>query len=72
MSDLGLPDGGGRDLMRELRDRDGMSGIAISGYGMDDDIQQSLDAGFFEHITKPIQLEKLKAAISDLVAHLPS
>lgn len=63
VSDLGLPDGNGRNLMRELRDRDGLAGIAISGFGMQDDIEKSRDAGFAEHLTKPIQLEELQGAI---------
>ena len=41
VSDLGLPDGDGRDLMQELHDRDGLPGIAISGYGMEDDIKKA-------------------------------
>ncbi len=71
ISDLGLPDGDGREIMQELRDRDGLSGIAISGYGMEDDIEKSRAAGFAEHLTKPIQIEELQAAISQLVGHLP-
>ena len=71
VSDLGLPDGDGKDLMRELRDRDGLSGIAISGYGMEEDIERSRAAGFSEHLTKPVQFEELQAAISDLVGHFP-
>ena len=60
VSDLGLPDGDGRDLMKELHDRDGLSGIAISGYGMEEDIEKSRAAGFAEHLTKPIQMQELQ------------
>ena len=66
VSDLGLPDGDGRDLMRELRERDGVAGIAISGYGMEEDIEKSRAAGFSEHLTKPIQIEDVQAAIARL------
>jgi CheY-like chemotaxis protein len=72
VSDLGLPDGGGQDLMRELRDRDGLSGIALSGYGMEEDIEKSRAAGFHKHLIKPVQFEVLQAAISELVVHLPN
>ena len=72
VSDLGLPDGDGRELMRQLRDRDGLSGIAISGYGMEEDIEKSLHAGFAKHLTKPIQLKELQSALSDLVSQLPN
>ena len=64
ISDLGLPDGMGYDLMREVRDRFGVKGIAISGYGMDADIARSREAGFIEHLTKPIDLRALEAAIA--------
>ena len=68
VSDLGLPDGNGRDLMRQLHELDGLVGIAISGYGMEDDIEKSVAAGFSEHLTKPIQLGELQQAISRLTA----
>ena len=66
ISDLGLPDGDGCELMRRLRGEEGLAGIAISGYGMEEDIQRSHDAGFAEHLTKPVRLEELQAAISRL------
>jgi PAS domain S-box-containing protein len=63
ISDIGLPDGTGHDVMRTLRNRYAIKGIAVSGFGMDEDVRQSLDAGFDKHLIKPIDLEKLKAAI---------
>ncbi|HWN41418.1 MAG TPA: ATP-binding protein [Thermoanaerobaculia bacterium] len=62
ISDLGLPDGTGLDLMRELAAH-GLRGIALSGYGMDEDIQRSRDAGFASHLTKPVTLQMLQEAI---------
>jgi PAS domain S-box-containing protein len=54
LSDLGLPDGSGLDLMRELRARGStLPGIALSGYGQASDVAQSLSAGFSEHVVKP-------------------
>lgn len=64
VSDLGLPDGTGLDLMRYVRARHGIPAIAVSGYGMEEDQQQTKAAGFFEHLIKPIDLPKLQAAIS--------
>ena len=61
--DLGLPDGSGLDLMRELSDRYGLSGIALSGYGMDEDVRKSHEAGFRRHLTKPIDVRALEDAI---------
>jgi PAS domain S-box-containing protein len=63
ISDLGLPDGSGLDLMRELRQRHGLQGICLSGYGMDDDLARSAEAGFRHHLTKPVDLHKLEKVI---------
>lgn len=67
LSDLGLPDGSGVDLMRELSRCYGLKGIALSGYGMDEDVRQSLEAGFQKHLTKPVNLQRLEAAIRQVV-----
>lgn len=68
ISDVGLPDGNGMDLLRTLRTFQPMRGIAISGFGMDADIGKSLEAGFAEHLVKPVKLEKLEAAIARVMA----
>jgi two-component system, chemotaxis family, CheB/CheR fusion protein len=66
ISDLGLPDGSGIDLMRELSTRHGLRGIALSGYGMEEDVRQSLEAGFTRHLTKPVSLPQLQAALREI------
>jgi CheY-like chemotaxis protein len=63
ISDVGLPDGNGMELLRHLRSKFAIPGIAISGFGMDADIGKSLEAGFSAHLVKPVKLEKLEAAI---------
>ena len=68
LSDIELPDGSGLDLMRELNARGGMSGIAMSGFGAEEDLQQSREAGFFDHLTKPIDSKRLDAAIHRVAA----
>ncbi len=65
LSDLGLPDGTGLDLMAELHDRYGVKGIALSGYGMEEDVRRSLEAGFERHLTKPVNLQALQSAIQE-------
>ncbi|HET9212246.1 MAG TPA: MASE1 domain-containing protein [Thermoanaerobaculia bacterium] len=66
ISDLGLPDGSGLDLMRELSARHGLRGIALSGYGMEEDVRQSLEAGFERHLTKPVSLPQLQATLREV------
>jgi signal transduction histidine kinase len=63
VSDLGLPDGNGLELMRQLRDQYGLRGIALSGYGQDQDVRESREAGFVEHLVKPIDFARLEAAV---------
>jgi PAS domain S-box-containing protein len=69
ISDIGLPDGSGLEVMRTIRrNQPDVRGVAISGYGTDEDIRQSREAGFSEHLTKPVGLDALRAAIDRLVA----
>ena len=68
VSDLGLPDGSGLDLMREMVDRYRLRGIALSGYGMDEDVRRSLEAGFVLHLTKPVSPAALMAALHEATA----
>ena len=65
ISDLGLPDGTGTELMEKLRDTYGLSGIALSGYGMEEDIARSLQSGFTAHLIKPVDLRQLLRALKD-------
>src|SRR5262249_3142006 len=63
LSDLGLPDGSGHDLMVQLRERHGLTGIAVTGFGMEEDVRRSREAGFVEHVVKPITFQRLSGAI---------
>lgn len=65
ISDLGLPDGSGHDLMRDLV-AEHIPGIALSGYGMTEDIRDSMAAGFSRHMTKPVDWQELKVAIQNI------
>ncbi len=67
VSDIELPDGTGLELMRHLRER-GLPAIAMSGYGSEDDVRASLNAGFTEHLTKPVDLTRLIAAVNRVTA----
>lgn len=63
ISDLGLPDATGYQLMAQLSSLYNLKGIALSGYGMDSDIRESTSAGFSAHLTKPVDLSQLIATI---------
>jgi len=63
ISDVGLPDGNGTELMTRLGVASRIRGIAMSGFGTNADREKSLAAGFSEHLVKPITMERLEVAI---------
>ena len=69
VSDIGLPDGSGLDLIRTLRARRPVRGIALSGFGMEADLRRSLDAGFLAHLTKPIDFGMLETMIRQVAGN---
>jgi two-component system CheB/CheR fusion protein len=67
VSDLGLPDGSGHDLLRQLRQRGHkFPGIALSGYGQEEDIRRSREAGFVAHLTKPASREAVVEVVASI------
>ena len=68
ISDVGLPDGSGYDLMREMLERACTTkGIAVSGYGTEKDVEDSLRAGFTLHLVKPVEFQVLCDAIRRVI-----
>ena len=63
VSDIGLPDGSGIDLMRALDSDRPSLGIALTGFGMEEDVQKTHDVGFHHHLVKPVDLNKLDSLI---------
>jgi len=68
ISDLALPDGSGIDLMQALQSTRPLLGIALTGFGMEDDVRKCRDAGFQHHLVKPIDLNKLDLLIQESAA----
>jgi two-component system, chemotaxis family, CheB/CheR fusion protein len=66
ISDIGLPDGSGLDVMRKLKSKVSR-GIAISGFGQEDDVRRSSEAGFALHITKPVNFDMLKEILKNIL-----
>jgi PAS domain S-box-containing protein len=64
LSDIGLPDGTGIDLIRQLRQHSSIPAIALTGFGMDQDINRYKEAGFDAHLTKPVNFQKLEMIIN--------
>jgi signal transduction histidine kinase/ActR/RegA family two-component response regulator len=72
ISDMGLPDGSGLEVMQKLSAKSPVYGIALSGYGMEEDIRKSHAAGFSYHLIKPVDLNKLDAILQKIGVHVPS
>src|SRR5438094_392724 len=68
ISNIGLPGRSGYELMQEMRDR-GVPGIALSGFGMETDVNRARAAGFSEPLTKPINFERLEEVIQQLLGN---
>ena len=68
ISDLGLPDGSGLDLMREIQRQRPVPAIALSGYGMENDLRQTKEAGFFAHLVKPVSIDQLRLLLLEIPA----
>lgn len=67
LTDIGLPDGDGYALISSLKKPHGFLTIVLSGYGMEEDVNRSLAAGAVAHLTKPVRIQSLDAALSAAV-----
>jgi CheY-like chemotaxis protein len=66
ISDVGLPDGTGFELMEELSGKYGLRGIVLSGYGMEEDLRRSREVGFVAHLVKPVRIGDLRQTLLKL------
>jgi len=65
--DIGLPGIDGYEVARRIRlipNAKAMLLVALTGYGQDSDKQRALSAGFDEHLTKPVKIERLQALLN--------
>ena len=68
VTDLGLPDGSGLDVVRAFGERQAAPSIAITGYGMEEDITRCREAGFTDHLTKPVDFKRLERLLAGYLA----
>ncbi len=68
VSDIGLPDGSGIDFIRAFRAQSTAPAVALTGFGTDDDVRRSVEAGFTAHLTKPVNFEQLERLIEQAAA----
>lgn len=70
ISDIGLPDSSGYELVREAKQRQSLKGVALSGFGAEDDIRRSMEAGFDYHLTKPVNFQDLRSLLGKIAFEL--
>ncbi len=70
ISDIGLPDGNGWELMTRLGDEAPRYAIAMSGFGMASDRQRSLAAGYRHHLLKPVEPNQLERLLDEAAAEV--
>ena len=68
ISDIGLPDGTGVELLDRISQIRRVPAIALSGYGMEHDVDRSREAGFIEHLTKPVSWDLLMEAVQRVLS----
>ena len=68
VSDIGLPDGSGLDIIRQIKRHHAIKGIAVSGFGQPEDLNRSREAGFLDHLIKPLNFNRLERVLEEITA----
>jgi CheY-like chemotaxis protein len=66
LSDIALPDGSGYEVITHAKQKQPVKGVALTGFGMDEDIRRSKEAGFDFHLTKPVDFAELRTVLGQL------
>jgi PAS domain S-box-containing protein len=68
LCDIGLPDGSGYELISEARRKQAIKAVALTGFGTEEDVRRSKEAGFDFHLVKPIDLHELQTLLEQVAA----
>ena len=68
LCDIGLPDGTGYEVIAEAKRKRRIKSVAITGFGSEEDIRRSKEAGFDLHLVKPIDLHELQTVLDQMAA----
>ena len=68
LSDIGLPDGSGYDLISEAKRKRPIKAVALTGFGADEDIRRGKEAGFDFHLVKPVDFHELRTVLGQIAA----
>ena len=68
LSDIGLPDGSGYDVISQAKQNQRVKGVALTGFGSDEDIRRGREAGFDFHLVKPVDFHELRSVLDQVSA----
>ncbi len=68
LSDIGLPDGSGYDVISKAKQKQPVKAVAITGFGTDEDVRRGKEAGFDFHLIKPIDFHELRNVLDQVGA----
>jgi len=68
ISDISLPDSSGYELIREVKQRKWVTSIALSGFGAEEDVRRTVEAGFDHHLTKPVNFQDLRSLLRKIAS----
>ena len=68
LSDIGLPDGTGYEVISQVKRKQPIKAVAITGFGTDEDVRRGKEAGFDFHLVKPIDFHELRAVLDQVGA----
>ena len=66
LSDIGLPDGTGYEVISQAKRKHPVTGVALTGFGSDEDIRRGKEAGFDYHLTKPVDFHELRTVLDQV------
>jgi len=66
LSDIGLPDGSGYDVIAQAKRKQPVKGVALTGFGKEEDFKRSKEAGFDFHLTKPVDFHELRTVLGQI------
>jgi hypothetical protein len=68
LCDIGLPDGSGYEVISQAKRKGPIKAVAITGFGTDEDIRRSKEAGSDFHLVKPVDFDELQAVLDQVAA----
>ena len=68
LSDIGLPDGSGYEVIAQAKRKQPIKAVAITGFGTNEDVRRGKEAGFDFHLVKPIDFHELRTVLDQVGA----